>query len=218
LLSKLDVEGLRATLCAQLLDVARDPVKARIASHFRVLTFPIVWWINILPSWACSISLLKGLVECSGDHDLVALCRFVETNYPDQKRDIGRAMRRARTGKHILALGDSLRARLVDSIPFPPPPVAANGRLQPITSARLMRVEASDMRNCLGNLTWSAANGSNYFYRWDGSEPATVCLAKDPSGHWVLEDALGKNNEPLTPKTKVEIEMVLQLALGRHCH
>jgi hypothetical protein len=81
----------------------------------------------------------------------------------------------------------------------------------------MMRVEGRHMRNCLGRLAWSVTNGSYYFYRWDGSEPATVCLAKNPSGRWVLHTALGKNNEPLTPKTRAEIEAVLQSALGRDC-
>jgi hypothetical protein len=224
LLSKLDVEASSAELCTQLLNVARDPVKARIAGHIRELTFPIVWWINQVPAWVCSANSLKALAECSANlklrlaDDLIALCHLVEIRYPDQKRDIGRALRNARDGEHILALRDSLYARLVDKIPFPPPPVAANDRLQPITSARMMRVEANHMRNCIGSLAWSVLNGSCYFYRWDGSEPATVCLAKDPSGRWVLDTALGKNNKPLTPKTEVEIETVLQSVLGRGCH
>jgi hypothetical protein len=33
-----------------------------------------------------------------------------------------------------------------------------------------------------------------------------------------FHEALGENNEPLTAKTKVEIETVLRSALGRDCH
>jgi hypothetical protein len=215
LLSKLDVEASSAEFRTHLLNITGDPVKSRIASHVRALTFPILWWINQLPSWACSIKLLECLAEYSGGHDLVALCRFVENNCPDQKRNIGRALRDARNGEHLLALVDTLHARLVDKIPFPLPPMAANGRLQPITAARMMRVEASFMRNCLGGLARSVVDGSRYFYRWEGSEPATVCLARNPLGRWELDTALGENNKPLTLKTKVEIEAVLQSVLGR---
>ena len=81
-----------------------------------------------------------------------------------------------------------------------------------------MRAEARRMHNCLGSVARSVLEGSRYFYRWNGSEPATVCLVKNPTGRWVLHDALGKDNEPLTAKTKVEIETALQSALGRDCH
>jgi len=224
LLSKLDVEASNAELCRQLLNVARDPVKVLLASHIQKLTFPIIWWINQVPAWMCSVNSLKALAECSGNlklrlaDDLIALCRLIEIRYPDQKRDIGRALRNARDGEHILALRDSLHARLVDKMPFPPPPVAANDRLQPITSAKRMRAEARRMHNCLGSLAQSVLEGSRYFYRWNGSEPATVCLVKNPTGRWVLHDALGKDNEPITAKTKVEIETALQSALGRDGH
>ena len=67
----------------------------------------------------------------------------------------------------------------------------------------MMRAEGRRMCNCLGSLAWSVLNGSLCFYRWEGAEPATVCLTKNPSGRWVLDTALGENNKLLTPETKV---------------
>jgi hypothetical protein len=143
------------------------------------------------------------------------MCRSVEKKHPERKASIARSLRSTRDADHLIDLVESLTERLVNATPFPPAPLRGDKRLRPLRSARIMRSEGHSMRNCIGGLTRSVVDGSRYFYRWEGAEPATVCLVRNPSGCWELGDCLGVGNLPLSRETMQQISVAVQAALVR---
>ena len=143
------------------------------------------------------------------------MCRSVEKNHPELKASIARSLRSTRDADHLIDLVESLTDRLVNAAPFPPAPLRGDKRLQPLTSARMMRSEGLRMRNCIGWLVRSVVAGRHYFYRWDGAEPATVCLVRNASGGWELGDCRGVGNSSLSPETMQQISIAVQAALAR---
>jgi hypothetical protein len=214
---KLDADSCSRERCAEVLALMRNPIKAQVVSHMPRLTYPVLWVLLRLPSWACSVKLVERLAQLVNDgkfrqaDDVLTLCRSVEIRCPDRRRDVARTLRSARDGEHLLSLLGSLGSRL----PFPPAPFPGDHRLHPLTSARMMRAEGYRMRNCIGELTWQVVFGSRYFYRWEGQEPATLCLERDASRAWVVEKSVGLYNQPLTPTTAAQIDAAVCAAQGR---
>ena len=211
-------ETLRAGLRFYLFAIANDPIKARVASHMPALTFSSLEWLERLPPWVCSVGLLEQLSYHAGGEfrdNVLTLCRSVEKKHPERKANIVRSLRSIRDADHLIDLVELLTEGLVNAAPFPPAPLRGDKRLQPLTSARMMRSEGLRMRNCIGGRVRSVAAGSCYFYRWEGAEPATVCLVRNPSGCWELGDCLGVGNLPLSPETMKQISASVQAALAR---
>src|SRR4029079_2682323 len=150
-------EAATTELCVMLLVIAKkDPVKSRVVGHVSSLTFPIVWRLLRVPSWACSVRLCELLAGCTGKSDnrradeLLDLLQFVERCCPHRQRDVAVALGRARDLEQLFRCVESGRSRIIDTVRFPQPPFAAHGPLRPLTSARMMRDEGLRMRNCLG--------------------------------------------------------------------
>lgn len=91
--------------------------------------------------------------------------------------------------------------RLSESLKFPPVPIEPANQLVPLTSSAAMRAEGRTMGNCVGDLVSEVINDQRYFYHWDGPDPATVMIENQPGRGWIFADALGPDNEPLTPQT-----------------
>lgn len=211
-LGKLDIDATELHLVDLLVELAEDKSKAETISHLSLITPRVIQWASSLPLWVCSVNLLNAMQETRpGDNassfdDLLSLVQFVEWHCPDRVNAVGTSLRSAKGRKHLDALVDSWNVRLVDAMPFPSAPMRQSGRLQPLTTARMMREEARRMRNCIGSMTWQVVRGDIYFYRWDGAEPATISLTKDGHKRWQLAKALGFDNDPLSNQTAIEIE------------
>ena len=146
---------------------------------------------------------------------VLTICRRVEKNHPERKASIARSLRSTRDADHLIDLVESLAEHLVNAAPLLPAPLQGDKRLQPLTSARMMRSEGHWMRNCIGGHVRSVVDGNRYFYRWEGAEPAIVCLVRNPSGGWELGDCRGVRNLPLSPETMQQISVAVQAALAR---
>ena len=214
-------ETLRAGLRFYLFAIANDPVKARVASHMPTLTFSTLEWLEWLPPWVCSVRLLEQLPHHAGGEFrdyVLTICRRVEKNHPERKASIARSLRSTRDADHLIDLVDLLTEHLGNAAPFPPAPLQEDKRLQPLTSARMMRSEGHWMHNCIGGLVRSVVAGSCYFYRWEGAEPATVCLVRNRSSGWELGECRGVGNSSLSPETMQQIGAAVQAALALDCH
>ena len=78
-----------------------------------------------------------------------------------------------------------------------------------------MRREAREMQNCLDEMVPGVVEGSTYFFHWNGGEPATVMLVRDPGHGWCFQKALGFDNQPVGRKTNLYIHSLIQARLPR---
>jgi hypothetical protein len=215
ILRKIDPEALTPQVARVLADLVCDPVKAKVVRHLPTIAAPVIWWLNELPGWACSIRLIELASDSSvsaklrGDVDLPGLLQFVEKNCPDHRHALARALRSAHDGDQLVANVGNFIAGLAERIPFPASPFLGTAELEPLASAEAIRAEGRRMRNCLGGLTWPVRDGRFYFYHWHGAEPATVGLVRGPSGGWQLDSCLGFDNQRLSKSTHAQIEAVV---------
>ena len=89
---------------------------------------------------------------------------------------------------------------------FPQPPFAAAAEWYPIRTRRELRREGREMRNCIATYAALVAARLCFIYHWKVRENATVLLWKDGSSRWIVGDAKGYNNRPLTGGTRALIE------------
>ena len=69
------------------------------------------------------------------------------------------------------------------------------------------------MRNCVGSRIRDVMGGDIYFYHWDGAEPATVMLGRDPWGGWRVKEALGFDDGLLSNQTECAIRTFVERQL-----
>jgi hypothetical protein len=110
----------------------------------------------------------------------------------------------------LLACLERWHDRLSRTLPFPPPPIRGNGLLVPIASAEDLTREGREMRHCVADYADDVRAGIVYYYRWLGDERATVQLAAgEDCGTWLVEEALGVGNAPLSAATLAAIGQVV---------
>jgi len=90
---------------------------------------------------------------------------------------------------------------------------SATRHLLPLTSAQMIQREALRLRNCIGDYIPQVLSGTHYFSRWNGAEPAAVCLQRDGSAEWRLGECAGIGNRPLSPSTGNQIAHVIRAVL-----
>ena len=217
LLEKLEIDSWSTDALVQLFALSNDSDMARILGHMPKISSQAVWWLSRLPHWICSSKLIETLSECDESTrlhvaaDFSDLIREVNTHYPNQRLSVASAFSKANDWLRVWELVNKQQLFLSC---FPPPPFPGLGKLQPLTSAKMLRAEGFRMRNCIGDLAESCQNGQRYFYRWDAQEPATVELLKHGSGSWEVLQCLGLRNQPLTQETVQEIKACFASASG----
>ena len=95
---------------------------------------------------------------------------------------------------------------------FPPPPLKTIYPLEPLSSLDAMRSEARKMRNCLADLIDKVFSGERYYYRWLGSERATVEFIVRNNSGLRIGAINGVGNRPVGKETYEEIERTCQLS------
>lgn len=133
------------------------------------------------------------LRERSADigEDALALCDFVEAVCPHRRRDLARVLASAAcNAKRLRRTIDRLLDRAFEAAPFPPAPFPASGELLPLGSGSALRDEGRRMRSCVGQFAREVVEDQCYFYRWRGSEPATIAT-REAIGAMVREALRG---------------------------
>ena len=214
-LSKLEADTLDRTSCVDCLDLLRDPDKEKILHHHAALTPSNLRLLSRLPSWACSILLLRRLVESAGHVRELALDLLrdlgglVESQPRETKRTIASSLKRSEDSAHLVDILLGWRHRIAGRAPFPSAPIPETGHLSPLASAKMIQREALRMRNCIADYIPRVLSGTHYFYRWSGAEPATVCVERDPFDGWQLRECAGIANHQLAPSTCDQIRATL---------
>ena len=124
------------------------------------------------------------------------------------------SLKRVRTLDNLLAWSERWEGRLTEAVSFPPPPIGSCAHLTPLSTADAMRREALEMQNCLDEIVPGVLEGSTYFFHWNGGEPATVMLVRDPGHAWQFQKALGFDNQPVDHKTVLYIHSLIQARLA----
>jgi hypothetical protein len=218
-LSKLEATTLDRASCVEWLDLLHDPDKEKVLHHHPALTPSNLRLLSRLPSWACSILLLRRLVKSPGHvrelaldllRDLGAL---VESHPPETKRSIRSSLKRSEDGAHLVDILLGWRHRIGERAPFPPAPISEIGHLSPLTSANMMKREALRMHNCVVDYIPSVLMGTHYFYHWSGAESATISLERNSKSRWQLAKSVGIANHELSSSTSNQIGRVIGVAL-----
>jgi hypothetical protein len=97
---------------------------------------------------------------------------------------------------------------------FPDPPIPPAPLLTPLTGAEALHQESRRMRNGIDRFLADVLAGDLYFYHFDGTPAATLCLAATGTGDWLLLDAIGENGAGLSDSTFAEIGPELMARLG----
>ncbi len=159
------------------------------------------------PDVALALRTMSGGPGFFGVEAVVEL--FPETPEPWQRRVID-SLARVGTIDEFMAWGDKWEERLVEIVRFPVPPIGPRQGLIPLSTPAAMRAAAREMQNCLGEMIPDVLSREVFFYRWDGSEPATVMLDQNPEGGWRFSHALGFGNEPLADHTRSHIQSLIE--------
>ena len=169
--------------------------------------------IQILRREPASARILSRLLDPDSGSPLRLLGELVARAGPEWRRRTLQSLKRVRSFDDLLAWSERWEGRLTEAVRFPRPPVAAGRHLVPLSSAEAMRREALEMRNCLDALVPSVLEGSAYFFHWDGGEPATVMLERDPAAGWQFHKVLGFDNQPVDDKTDRYIRALVRTRL-----
>ena len=81
-------------------------------------------------------------------------------------------------------------------IPFPPPPVAGSGDIQPLTSAVMLQEEGQTMCHCVGDGEYAGAvrRGECYIYKVLRPVRATLEIRPSGFGQWEAHQIKGYSN------------------------
>jgi hypothetical protein len=159
------------------------------------------------PDVALALRTMSGGPGFFGVEAVVEL--FPETPELWQRRVID-SLARVGTIDEFIAWGDKWEERLVEIVRFPVPPIRPRRGLIPLSSPAAMRAVAREMQNCLADMIPDVLSREVFFYRWNGSEPATVMLDQDPEEGWQFSEALGFDNEPLADHTRSHIQSLIE--------
>lgn len=136
--------------------------------------------------------------------------------------DVVRRIRTDLTDRQILAsLEKAETAHIRDwmlkhyeRVPFPPPPTGAlhiDGvdAIRPLTSYADLERAAREFNNCIADYLWRIQKGDAYFYRYapapGGAGVAVVEVKRAPVIGWVVNEALGPGNAPVSGADRAAI-------------
>lgn len=145
--------------------------------------------------------------------------------------DIVRRLRADLTDRQIAAsLCNAKRGKIRDwvmrhfeRVEFPAAPTTAlsfggTRTIQPVTSFAALARAAQDFKNCIRNYQMNVLRGESYFYRCDCVEAgnakpvAMIELTKAPVVGWLVHEALGPDNEPITGADRAAIVSAFRAA------
>ena len=209
LLERVPAEEIDYPLVVALSRLCGDPSARRALWESPRLSADGVRGLLTLPSWLLRPAVaravaagateyrLRGLAKDLADLDAaerVRLLRMVKgvTDWPDLDRRLSEGARRI------------LRSR-----PFPLPPIPGDGLLQPIRNGDDLAREGHDLCHCVGGYAEEVRSGRCYFYRWLGTERATVEVSLGEDFRWRLSQALGPNNVEVSAMTWDRIEVLV---------
>ncbi len=168
------------------------------------------WKVRILWREPSSAETLGELLRKEPGSALRVLGGLLDGAGPEWRRRTLDSLKRVRTLDDLLSWGERWEHRLTEAVSFPSPPIEACEHLAPLSTAGAMRREAREMRNCLDAMVSDVLEGSTYFFHWDGGEPATVMLERDPGIGWRFHEALGFDNQPVGRETVLYIRSLVQ--------
>ncbi len=187
---------------------------------FKTLPLPThqdIAGIRRLPVWLLCYRLLALIIQEKVTPDRVTeglTTEILDSKLEDRAR-IAQALEMARDWVHVIELLGRWHERLILAKPFQPPPIAGDARLQPILSLGDLVREGREMRHCVADYGNDVVNGKRYFYRWLGTERATVQLDDVLNVGWSLVEMLGAGNAPVSNATRQQIEALVLRQTGR---
>lgn len=79
--------------------------------------------------------------------------------------------------------------------PLPPPPFPGNEHIQPIKTAKELRMEGMQMRHCIGSYLERVLRNEVYAYRVMAPIRATLSIRRNKDGHWMKAEVSQYGNE-----------------------
>ena len=205
--SRLGTDSIQREALMDLLACTEQPRKAQaiaMASHlFPSLTKSVLQ----LSDWLTFPAVVEALGEMGDDlRDISSVFPPRILSAPEEYRNqIAQSVRNVKGIDQLESRIANWSQRIFLDTDFPTPPIPGNRFLTPIRNGEELRIEGQEMSHCVAGYAEDVAEGLSYFYRWLGTERATVQLAKNRSGRWSIEENLGKRNARLSKKTVQEI-------------
>jgi hypothetical protein len=177
--------------------------------------------VDELPEWLCTPKIFGVLYK---NHDQwnrlsAVFPPAILQAEPNWHKDIQKSLDSCTSLYELeLKISDWTNKLFVNQ-PFPKPPFPGNHLLVPIQSSNELYMEGKEMNHCAAGYAGDVNEGKCYFYRWLGSERATVQMVFD-DGYWKIHEQLGFENKKLNNKTKGDIhrtcaKLMKQLTYGR---
>jgi hypothetical protein len=148
---------------------------------------------------------LERWLSCSGSRDLQVITGILRNISEESVSSVLNSLSDIRTVNDIIKWTKRWSIRLLSKYKFPSPPFSKVGALAPLASVEDIVRECKEMNNCLDTLIRDVLAGHTYFYSWRGTERATVMINEIPDFGWMLTEALGLSNKPISSSTELEI-------------
>jgi hypothetical protein len=207
---KLNTVNCSRTDYLRLIGYLRQPSTEIVIRHARFLSPAIIRSIWRMPDWICLPNLLPLLDDPEVQK---AFNRVFGERLWDMSSELQVSIRKSlKTAVNKNDLVDKLSywaGEVLQREKFPALPIPGNELLWPLSSARLMRSEAREMRNCLHKLIPEVMAGSVYFYSWRGRERATVLVISTGVDSKYFAEIKGQSNAPTSQETENKIRSIL---------
>jgi hypothetical protein len=199
--------------------LADSPAKSKVLPILKQdLTLSFLDVVKEIPAWLCTSKIMKILHESQTSwrrSDIIFPPSILEaeSKYHKSIRDSMHSCKSlGELEQKIITWAD----KLFFEQPFPKPPIPGNHLLVPIRSSKELQAEGKEMNHCVAGYASEVATGHSYFFRWLGSERATVQLSLI-DGLWSVYEHLGHSNKQLSSKTIREIHQTCasQMIKGR---
>ena len=198
-----------------------DPVLAKAFSHAESIHPRALDLLNTMPRDFLLPNVARlTLADPEIPAETISDARLIDTaGNLSRLLDKAPEIWRRRAMDSLLTIGD-LRSlsewvlkwqwKLIEVLDFPPPPFDGKGPLAPLASAGAMRRESMEMGNCLDRLIAEVIVGRAYFYHWQGTEPASVRIARSIHDGWRFDKALSIDNVPLSKQTEDHVRSLVE--------
>lgn len=187
----------------RLAALLNEPQARKTLHHLPAISRRHVMTLARLPETYRTVGVLKMIRQRRDLSEVlfgIELVRRVRTDLDD--RQIIASLEKAKS-RHIRNWVMRHYAR----VPFPAPPVSAiviDGveALRPLASYSDLERAALEFDNCIRHDLWPVLKGDTYFYRYapeaGGKGVAIVELRRAPVIGWVVHEALGPRNDPIS--------------------
>lgn len=164
----------------------------------------------LLPEWLMTPAIARAAAAGATPERLRWTTARLDELTAAERRRVLAAVKGAEDWPGVERRLNEVTCRILRERPFPPPPIPGDAMLQPIRSGDDLADEGHALRHCVANYEDEVRTGRRYYYRWLGTERATVEISLAEDFRWRLTEALGPGNAELSDATWADLRRIVE--------